>query len=327
MELSKTPLVGEDFEVMNVKPVFRVAHISDTHVSPEYNRQNILKLKNLLSRIVDENYHHIVITGDITGHGEERDFRSVRRILKYFGLLEYEKLTVTIGNHDIFGGVHRAEDLLSFGRHCRGINYAEKINLFERAFRETFPKKAYESERVFPFVKIIGPAVFVGINSVRPFHPVFNPVGSNGHVSNRQLQAVERILNHPSMNGLFKIVLIHHHFNKYQPYSSSIADKLYHTFESHTLKLRSRRKVQGLFEKFGVNGVLHGHTHLEEIYSGNGIIYSSTALNPTRPRIRNGKVLSSGHISFNEIMMSEGENMTAGRRILFPQGILSQQEK
>ena len=35
-----------------------------------------------------------MITGDIAGHGEERDFRSVRRILKYFGLLEYEKLTV-----------------------------------------------------------------------------------------------------------------------------------------------------------------------------------------------------------------------------------------
>lgn len=263
MELSKIQLAGQNFEVENTKYRFKIAHISDTHVTPEYARQNILKLKSLLSQVVDENYDHVVITGDIAGHGEERDFRSVRRILKYFGLLHFEKLTVTIGNHDIFGGVHRAEDLLQFGRHCRSVNYSEKINLFERAFKETFPEKAYESERVFPFVKIIGPVVFIGINSVRPFHPVLNPVGSNGHVSDRQLQAVERILSHPSVNGLTKIAVIHHHFDKYRPYSSSFADRLYHLFESRTLKLHERKRVQKIFGQLGVNAVLHGHTHLE----------------------------------------------------------------
>lgn len=235
----------QNIEVNDTKSLFRIAHISDTHVSPEYNRKNILRLKSLLSQVVEENYDHLIITGDIAGHGEERDFRSVRRILKYFGLLEYEKLTVTIGNHDIFGGVHRAEDLFSFGKHCRSVDYAEKINLFERAFRETFPVKAYESQRIFPFVKIIGPTVLVGINSVRPFHPVFNPFGSNGHVSDRQLQSVERILSHPSIDGFTKIILIHHHFNKYRPYSSSSADKLYHIFESHTLKLHEQKRCKG----------------------------------------------------------------------------------
>lgn len=295
----------QNVERGETKPIFRIAHISDTHVSPEYNRWNILKLKSLLSQIADENFDHVVITGDIAGHGEERDFRSVRRILKYFGLLEYDKLTVTIGNHDIFGGVHRAEDLLSFGKHCRSVNYAEKINLFERTFRETFPKKAYDIERVFPFVKIIGPAVFVGMNSIRPFHPILNSFGSNGNVSNRQLDAVKRILSHPSINGMKKFILIHHHFNKYQPYSESIGNKLYHLFESQTLKLHGKNKIQNLFEKFGVDVVLHGHTHLEKIYSDSGIIYSSTALNSIRSKTDWNESQRSDLPGFNEIAITD----------------------
>jgi 3',5'-cyclic AMP phosphodiesterase CpdA len=313
MELSKIALEGRDFELENRPHGFRIAHISDTHVSPEYNRRNIFKLRKLLSHVVDENYDHIVITGDIAGHGEERDFRSVRRILKHFGLLRYEKLTVTIGNHDIFGGVHRAEDLLQFGRHCRSVNYPDKIDLFERAFRETFPEKAYESERVFPFVKIIGPAVFVGINSVRPFHPILNPFGSNGHVSDRQLQAVERILSHPSVDGLAKIALIHHHFDKYQPYSSSFADRLYHIFESHTLKLHERKRVQGTFGRLGVDAVLHGHTHLEKIYSRSGIIYSSTALNQIRSNTDQLDPGATDQLSFNEIAVNDEGGIEARR--------------
>jgi Icc protein len=307
-------VILQNIEEGNTRSAFRIAHISDTHVSPEYNRKNILKLKSLLSRVVDENYDHVVITGDIAGHGEERDFRSVRRILKYFGLLEYEKLTVTIGNHDIFGGVHRAEDLLSFGKHCRSVNYAEKVGLFERAFRETFPAKAYETERVFPFIKIIGPVAFVGINSVRPFHPILNPVGSNGHVSERQIQAVERIFSHPLVDGLTKIALIHHHFDKYRPYSSSLADRLYHIFESQSLKLHDRRRVQNILKTLGVNGVLHGHTHLEEIYSDSGIIYSSTALNPIRNKTDRNNLLDVGQIGYNEILVNDQGKLSASKK-------------
>jgi 3',5'-cyclic AMP phosphodiesterase CpdA len=307
---------SQHVEAGSSEPVFRIAHISDTHVSPEYNRQNIIKLKALLSRVVDENYDHIVITGDIAGHGEERDFRSVRRILKYFGILDYERLTVTIGNHDIFGGVHRPEDLLSFGRHCRSVDYSKKIDLFERAFKETFPKKAYEGERVFPFVKIIGTVVLLGVNSVRPFHPILNPFGSNGHVSDRQLQAVERILRHPSVDGFAKIALIHHHFDKYQPYSSSLADRLYHTFESLTLKLHGRRNVQELFRRFGVNAVLHGHTHIEGIYSGSGIVYSSTALNPVRGKSDGNSLYDANQLSFNEIAVEEGNAIAVKRHCI-----------
>ncbi len=288
--------------------IFRIAHISDTHVSPEYNRQNIFKLRALLSQVVDENFDHVVITGDIAGHGEERDFRSVRRLLKYFDLLKYDKLTVTIGNHDIFGGVHRAEDLFSFSKHCRSVDYAGKIDLFEKAFKETFPKKAYENERAFPFVKFVGPVVFVGINSVRPFHPFLNPVGSNGHVSHRQLQAVERFLGHPSLGDLKRIVLVHHHFNRYEPFSDSLGSRLFHAFEGRTLKLHGMKQVEKVFEELGVEAVLHGHTHIEKVYYKAGITYSSTAMNTVREKNKKDLGESNGSIGTDFLKTTSGLN-------------------
>ncbi len=293
---------------------YRIAHISDTHVSPEYNRHNIVKLKNLLAHAVDEDFDHIVITGDITAHGEERGYRSVRRLLKYFDLLNYDRLSVTVGNHDIFGGVHRAEDILTFGKHCRTTDYSAKLRLFERTFRETFPKKAYDGENIFPFVKIVGPVALVGLNSIREFHPLFNPVGSNGRVSDAQLEEAERMLAHPSISQMKKVVLIHHHFNKYQPYSDSLGTRLYQKFESRTLKLHRRGNVEEVFRNGGVDVVLHGHTHVEGVYSRAGVVYSSTALNPVRGRDDNNEPDADHRPSFNEIAVSDEGDIEVKKR-------------
>ncbi|MCL5035134.1 MAG: metallophosphoesterase [Bacteroidetes bacterium] len=296
------------------KTIYRIAHLSDTHISPEYNRHNVGKLRSLLAFVVDEGYDHIVLTGDITGQGEDRDFRSVRRLLKYFGLLDYERLSVTIGNHDIFGGVHRAEDLFSFKTHCRTVNYADKLKAFEQAFKETLPKKAYPSQEVFPFVKIVGPAALVGMNSVSKFHAVFNPFGSNGQILPEQIQAAETILRHPTVNGLKKILLIHHHFNKYQPLADSIAKKLYHKFEGQTLKLHGRKWIAETFGKIGVDAVLHGHTHVDEIYGTSGVLYSSTALDSIRAKSDTGRNEES--LAFNELAIDGDGEIEIRRRPL-----------
>jgi 3',5'-cyclic AMP phosphodiesterase CpdA len=294
---------------------YRIAHISDTHVSPEYNRRNILKLKNLLAHALDERFDHIVITGDITAHGETRGYKSIRRLLKYFDLLNYDKLSVTVGNHDIFGGVHRAEDLLTFGRHCRTTDYNSKLRLFERAFKETFPKKAYFGESLFPFVKIVGPIALVGLNSIREFHPILNPVGSNGRVSDLQLHETKSILAHPSISQMKKMVLIHHHFNKYLPYSDSLGTALYQMFESQTLRLHRKGDVEKTFRDGGVDVVLHGHTHVEGVYARSGILYSSTALNPVKDKAGNEEPDGDDRLRFNEITVSdEGDIEVIKRR-------------
>lgn len=301
--------------VSTMESSFRIAHISDTHVSPEYNRINIVRLKSFLAHVMDENFDHVVITGDVTGQGELRGYRSVRRLLKYFNLLRYDKLSVTIGNHDIFGGVHRAEDLFTFGQHCRTTDYQKQVRIFERAFKETFPRKAYTGESPFPYVKIIGPAAIIGINSVSPFHPLVNPVGSNGQITEDQIVGIERILRHPSIADLKKIVLIHHHFNKFRPYAQSLGARLYGKFESQTLKLYGKKKVEEILRNCGVSVVLHGHTHIEGIYSRSGIMFSSAALNPVREKYDAEDPYDNRKLRFNEISISDDGEVRVSRRL------------
>ena len=304
---------------------FRIAHISDTHVSPEYNRHNVGKLKNILAYVVDNKFDHIAITGDITGNGEYGGYRSVRRVLKYFDLLNYDKLSVTIGNHDIFGGVHRAEDLFTFGSRCRLRDYGAQVKMFERSFKETFPNKAYKGESPFPFVKIVGPVALIGLNSISRFHAIWNPVGSNGRIEDDQLEEVERILLHPSISALKKIVLIHHHFNKYQPHSDSFGTTLYHKFEAQTLKLYGKDRIEELFSRSGVDAVLHGHTHIEGIYSRSGMMFSSAAMNPVRDGAEVEEPLTDSQLSFNEVSVSdEGLIVVSKRRAaVLPKGTSS----
>ncbi len=293
---------------------FRIAHISDTHISPEYDRHNITRLKRLLAQAVEEAYDHIVITGDITGQGEMRGYRSIRRLLKYFGLLNFDRLSVTIGNHDVFGGVHRAEDIFTFGQHCRQVDYAAKLRLFERGFREVLPRKAYPGQGLFPFVKIVGPAALIGVNSVSKFHPLFNPVGSNGSVSVNQLEEIAKVLGHPSLADLKKVILIHHHFNKFTPFSQSLGARLYQKFESQTLKLYGKKDLEEAFRSGGVSLVMHGHTHIEGIYSRSGIIYSSAALNPVREKDQNETMWQKDGLQFNEISISDNGAIEVIRR-------------
>ncbi len=299
--------------------VFRIAHISDTHVSPEYNRHNIRKLKGVLAYVVDMAYDHVAITGDITGHGESRDFRSIRRLLKYFDLLNYDRLTVTIGNHDVFGGVHKAEDLVSFRRHCKITPFDLQIAQFERAFRETFPKKAFENESLFPFVKILGPVALIGMNSIRAFHPILNPVGSNGAVFPGQIESARKILDHPLVAGLQKIVLIHHHFGSYDPHSTSFSGRIAYMIEGLSLRQFGKKRLEDFLSDHGVSAVLHGHTHVEGFYNRSGIKFSSTALNPMIPRsikLDGGMLQRTAGAPFNEIAIHGGGKIEMTRMLV-----------
>ncbi|MGC8595538.1 MAG: metallophosphoesterase family protein [Candidatus Kryptoniota bacterium] len=281
---------------------FKIAHISDTHISPEYNRKNIYRLKSLLSYIVDRNYDHIAITGDITAEGGREELRSVRKLLKYFDLLHFDKVSIVVGNHDIFGGIHRAEDLLSFPRKCRGVNYKKQLSFFHAAFKELYTKGIPNALNPYPYVKFVSQIAFIGINSISPYSHLGNPFGSNGKVDDLQFDGLSKLLSHPTLKNYFKVVLIHHHFNKYEPKPAGIADWLYHRFEAVTLKLHGSGKLLKLFSNEGVNVILHGHTHVIGTYKICDIPFSSTALIPLNN--------DSKKVHFNELTVFDQNRVT-----------------
>ncbi len=239
-----------------------IAHLSDLHLSHEYHRDFVIVADHALKFARDAGADHVVLTGDISANADTGDFEVARQLLSRHGLLTPDKLSMVIGNHDVFGGVHIAEDILGFPTRCRRTDLRRKTFEFLHAFPEIFSGVLTVSDRdPFPFVKIVGPLAFIGLNSVAPYSSVRNPLGSNGEVDEAQMVRLERLLGSGVLEGKRKVVLIHHHFSKMEhPYSGTIGN-LWGMIERQTLKLRGKRALLALFRAHGVEYVLHGHLH------------------------------------------------------------------
>ena len=101
----------------------KIIHISDLHLDTFYKQDNYIKTLLLFEYIADSGFDHVVITGDITENAEKSAFLMARNLLKKFNLLNPHKCTIIIGNHDIFGGVLLAEDILNYPKKCRLTNF------------------------------------------------------------------------------------------------------------------------------------------------------------------------------------------------------------
>lgn len=249
---------------------FTIAHVSDPHLSRQYYPEHIKSFKILLRAILDEGCDHIVITGDIVSTADPNDYYLARKILSTYGLMDSRKLTIVPGNHDVFGGPHRAVDVLSFPRHIRSIDYRRRLALFEEAFQETFDgAKRLDGVNLFPFVKEVGPFSVIGLNSIPPWSLWDNPIGSNGFLCDQQTSALDQLVGQDKFRGRVPLVAIHHHFNELNDMSTE--NNLWRRIESKTMRMKKRRRVLKLFNAIGVQIVLHGHIHRNEVYERNGI--------------------------------------------------------
>ena len=197
-----------------MKDMFQIAHISDPHLSRQHYREHIKSFKMLLRSMLTGGADHIIISGDIVSTAHEDDYYLAREILSNHQLLDSSRLTIVPGNHDIFGGPHRAIDVFSFPQHIRSVDYARHTELFKSAFAETFQGVTRLSETsLFPFVKTAGPFNIIGLNSIPPWSFRQNPLGTNGMLDDQQIDALEKIASFGILADRTNIIVIHHHFN------------------------------------------------------------------------------------------------------------------
>lgn len=260
---------------MTLHRSFKIAHLSDPHLSRQFYREHIKSLKILLRSVLDAGYDHIVISGDLVSTADEDDYYLAREILGKLGLLNSERLTVVPGNHDIFGGPHRAMDLLSFPQHIRSVDYQRHLKLFQGAFAETFDGvRRLSSNGLFPFAKEVGPFTIIGLNSIPPWSLWDNPLGTNGLIDEKQLRELRQIENNDASDSI-RIVALHHHFTNLNDTSSDSG--LWRRIESNTMRLKGRRRLLRYFESINVRYILHGHIHRNEIYTRNNIYLANGA--------------------------------------------------
>jgi 3',5'-cyclic-AMP phosphodiesterase len=256
-----------------MKPLL-LAHLSDLHLSAEHRRMNLRRAKRLLEFVLRSNVDHLVVTGDITANATNSDLQVARSLFGSFGLLDHTKLTVIPGNHDVYGGVHTAEDILTFPGRCRRTDVGGKLNAFVHAFRETFRSCLQHSPaHPFPFAKIIGDVVLFGTSSIAPYSGVKNPLGSNGEIDRQQYHHLKKLLYFPALEKRRKLMLIHHHFNKGEPAGSGALQNVWSTIERQTMKLRGKKDLLRLLRNGGVDLVLHGHVHQNCTYGRRGVVF------------------------------------------------------
>ncbi len=250
----------------------KLAHISDLHLSTFYKESNLSKISFLLRYALNQGFDHLAITGDITDNADDSDFEIMRSLFKGFGILHADRLSLVIGNHDIFGGVLTAEDILTYPERCRNTNYYEKVESFVNHFHETFEKCLYKADKVhFPYVKAIEDVMITGLNSIAPYSSLKNPFASNGLVC--QTQQIDLYDIFTRFASLFnkKVILIHHYFNKYKIKKKSLFTGIWGGIESQTMKLKKKNRLFTLFKQFDIDIVLHGHLHENKEYERRGI--------------------------------------------------------
>lgn len=251
---------------------FTIAHISDLHLSAEFRRQNIRRTKQLLDHLARRNIDHLVITGDIAANAQPAEFAMARGLLTSYGFYDATRTTIIPGNHDIFGGVHTAEDILDFPSRCRHTRVQRTVQMFFDSFGELFRGCSLDMERgCFPFVKDLGPVVLVGLNSVAPYSVVGNPFGSNGGVQKSEIHAARRLLSRDASKHKPRIVLIHHHFNKATTSGGGTLSGIWGNLENQTMKLHGKKKLLKFFRDEKIDLVLHGHQHVNLSYVRKGI--------------------------------------------------------
>jgi 3',5'-cyclic AMP phosphodiesterase CpdA len=224
----------------------------------------------LLRAILEAGCDHIVISGDIVSTADPDDFYLAREVFANFGLLDSRMLTLVPGNHDIFGGPHRAVDVISFPRHIRSVDYRKNLDLFYDTFPETFVGARHLlKNEVYPFVKHVGPFALLGLNSIPPWSFMHNALGTNGIIEEQQLDALRTLNTQTEFGPSLPVVVVHHHFNDLT--DDSVEDGIWKTIESKTMRMKKRRRLLKVLSSIGAQFVLHGHIHRNELYERNGI--------------------------------------------------------
>ncbi len=265
-------IIKPDHEKLELKSYMKIAHLSDLHICQKSRPKNLEKTRRLIDYALGQNADHFVFSGDIVHLARTEDFIAFRHLLEEFNLLDSSRATLVVGNHDIFGGVYFAEDVLTFPQQCEAVDYHKRLIEFKNYFFETFDHTYFPASREpYPFAKTIGDVVLIGLNSIHPYSKWKNLFASRGLVENEQLAHLRQIFLKGEYQDKTKIVIVHHHFRKVSNRCSLFTNTLLRNIETYGNKLKNRNQVARLLARYNVDLVLHGHEHDSHEYVYRGV--------------------------------------------------------
>jgi predicted phosphodiesterase len=265
----------------------KLAHISDIHLDSLRNPKCLSEIDHLIKRIFDNGFDHLALTGDIVDVANFNDLYALRDILEKNNVLNWERVSIVPGNHDIFGKYEFSGNGLSATAArvaaSSGLGFAKKLHLFCDIFRETITEER-EISNYFPFVKILktdaGEIAIISFSSVLEWSFRRNPVGSRGYIHAEQRHALLQTEVRGALQGAFSIALFHHAFRIIEPKNAAAAMYLW------TMELAEKESFLAALQQLGVKIALHGHFHKAEDYIIGGVHFmNSGSVRSARSRI------------------------------------------
>jgi len=284
----------------------KIAHISDLHICAKNKPENIKKSETLIRTAYESDVDHLIISGDISHNSNILDFQVLRDLLKKYNFLDSKKCSVVIGNHDIYGGVHLAVDLIHFPQNCKKTDFEAKAKQFGEIFKETFDNAVLpKQDSYFPYVKILNDTILIGFNSNEKYASLSNLAASSGRIELNDINAVTKILSKYKNSNMKKIVILHHHL---MDGKKVFENKLWHIIEQQTMKLKKKARFLKFIQDINADLIVHGHVHQNVDYDVNGTLVLNAG----------GCVENDldGHLRINFINFEENEIKIDIRRII-----------
>jgi len=245
----------------------KIAHLSDLHICKKSRPGNIKNTELLLQYALAQGTDHFVITGDLIHLANDEDFYELRTLFNKYDLMDPNRLTLVIGNHDIYGGVHLAEDVVKFPQACLNVDYNKKVESFNKYFFEAFENcYVYSTEMGYPFVKVIDNVALIGINSTTHYSILKNPFASKGFVNKYQIAGIKHIMSRLRQQNKIKIVMMHHHFKRQNLNDSLFRNSMLKNVEDLANNLWRKNRLLKVLRRYQVDLILHGHEHFSGEY-------------------------------------------------------------
>lgn len=189
-----------------------------------FHRRDVADL--LVQDLRAQNANHIAVTGDLVNISLPPEFDAAAAWLNTVG--SAERVSVVPGNHDAYVKMPWDQTLGKWAEYMRSC---EKGAAHVRG------------DAAFPYVRIIGSVAVIGLSTGVPMPPLL----ASGKLGQRQIAALDAILNSLKVEGYFRVVLIHHPPLAHQA--------------SWRKGLRDAAALAEILKANGAELILHGHNH------------------------------------------------------------------
>lgn len=175
----------------------KIIHISDTHIGSAHGAERFRRIIDDIHRVAATGGPWVIVhTGDLIDAALEAQRALARQFLAQLERLPDGRVLPVLlvpGNHDYGWSWH---------------SDWQAARDFKRAFcTPIFGDQPHE----FPVLRVVHGSAFVGLDSSAMEFGVFKGLFAQGELGQAQLSRLNALLDKPELQGLYKVVCLHHH--------------------------------------------------------------------------------------------------------------------